>query len=87
MCDGEDRPVRLHLTVGQVNDFRGADVLLAELSDETEEVIGDRRYDSNKSGSRSPSGISRPVSHRRRAGNQGRLAAGIFIKSVTSAKT
>ncbi|WP_373320459.1 transposase [Komagataeibacter sucrofermentans] len=33
---------------GTVSDFRGADVLLADLSDETEEVIGDRGYDSNR---------------------------------------
>lgn len=32
----------------QVSDFRGADVLLADLPDETEEVIGDRGYDSNQ---------------------------------------
>ncbi|WP_206057988.1 transposase, partial [Novacetimonas pomaceti] len=48
ICDGQGRPVRLHLTAGQVSDFKGADVLLADLSDETEEVIGDRGYDSNR---------------------------------------
>ncbi|OAJ66312.1 transposase [Gluconobacter cerinus] len=48
MCDGQGRPVRLHLTAGQVSDFRDADVLLADLPDETEEVIGDRGYDSNR---------------------------------------
>ncbi|WP_264813145.1 IS5 family transposase, partial [Acetobacter oeni] len=48
VCDGQGRPVRLHLTAGQVSDFKGADVLLADLPDETEEVIGDRRYDSHK---------------------------------------
>jgi transposase len=48
MCDGEGRPVRLHLRAGQVSDFKGADVLLADLPDETAEVIGDRGYDSNK---------------------------------------
>ncbi|WP_408870962.1 IS5 family transposase [Acetobacter fabarum] len=48
VCDDQGRPVRLHLTAGQVSDFRGADVLLADLPDETEEVIGDRGYDSNK---------------------------------------
>ncbi|BCI68822.1 hypothetical protein [Acetobacter aceti] len=32
----------------QVSDFRDADVLLADLSGETEEVIGDREYDSNQ---------------------------------------
>ncbi|MCX2560965.1 IS5 family transposase [Acetobacter farinalis] len=48
VCDDQDRPVRLHLTAGQVSDFKGADVLLADLPDETEEVIGDRGYDSNR---------------------------------------
>ncbi|NHN87019.1 transposase, partial [Acetobacter musti] len=31
-----------------MSDFRGADVLLADLPDETEEVIGARGYDSNR---------------------------------------
>jgi transposase len=48
VCDDQGRPVRLHLTAGQVSDFKGADVLLADLPDETEEVIGDRGYDGNK---------------------------------------
>ncbi|WP_408744018.1 IS5 family transposase [Acetobacter orientalis] len=48
VCDDQGRPVRLHLTAGQVSDFKGADVLLADLPDETEEVIGDRGYDSNQ---------------------------------------
>nr|WP_194300993.1 IS5 family transposase [Acetobacter oeni] len=48
VCDGEGRPVRLHLTAGQVSDFRGAYILLADLPEETEEVIGYRGYDSNK---------------------------------------
>ena len=48
VCDDQDRPVRLHLTAGQVSDFRGADVLVTDLHDETEEVIGDRDYDSNR---------------------------------------
>nr|WP_242010974.1 IS5 family transposase [Acetobacter musti] len=48
VCDGKGRPVWLYLTVGQVSDFRGADVLLADLPDETEEVIGDRACDSNR---------------------------------------
>jgi transposase len=48
VCDGQGRPVRLHLTAGQVSDFKGADVLLADLPGETEEVIGDRGYDSNQ---------------------------------------
>jgi transposase len=48
VCDGEGRPVRLHLTAGQVSDFKGADALLSDLPEETEEVLGDRGYDSNK---------------------------------------
>ncbi|MBS0994397.1 IS5 family transposase [Gluconobacter cerinus] len=48
VCDSQGRPVRLYLTVGQVSDFKSADVLLADLPDETEEVIGDRGYDSNR---------------------------------------
>lgn len=48
MCDDQGRPVRLYLTAGLVSDFTGADVLLADLPAGTEEVIGDRRYDSNR---------------------------------------
>ncbi|KON63552.1 transposase DDE domain protein [Komagataeibacter europaeus] len=48
VCDGQDLPVRLHLTAGQVSDFKGADVLLADLPEGTEEVIRDRGYDSNR---------------------------------------
>ncbi|WP_182356614.1 IS5 family transposase [Komagataeibacter europaeus] len=48
VCDGQRRPVRLYLTAGQVSDFKGADVLLADLPEGTEEVIGDRGYDSNQ---------------------------------------
>ncbi|WP_148425032.1 IS5 family transposase [Komagataeibacter europaeus] len=48
VCDGLGRPVRLHLTTGQISDFKGADVLLAHLPEETEEVIGDRGYYSNR---------------------------------------
>jgi transposase len=48
VCDGVGRPVRFHLTAGQISAFRGADVLLADLPDKTEEVIGDRGYDSNR---------------------------------------
>ncbi|KAA8384850.1 MULTISPECIES: IS5 family transposase [Alphaproteobacteria] len=48
VCDSQGRPVRLHLTAGQVSDFKGADVLLANLPEETQEILGDRGYDSNK---------------------------------------
>ncbi|MCX2564598.1 IS5 family transposase [Acetobacter thailandicus] len=47
-ADDQGRPVRLYLTAGQVSDFKGADVLLADLPDKTEEIIGDRGYDSNR---------------------------------------
>jgi transposase len=36
------------LTAGQVSDFKGADVLWSDLPEETEEVLGDRGYDSNQ---------------------------------------
>lgn len=42
ICDRQGRPVRLHLTAEQVSDFKGADVLLVDLPNETEEIIGDR---------------------------------------------
>nr|WP_244983568.1 IS5 family transposase [Acetobacter okinawensis] len=48
VCDDQGRVVRLHLTAGQVSDFKGTDVLLVDLPDETEQVIGERGYDSNK---------------------------------------
>lgn len=76
MCDGEGRPVRLHLTAGQVSDFKGADIL----PDETEEVIGDMIE--IKSGSLSQAEILPPVFRRRKTGNQSRLTTGICIKSA-----
>ncbi|GAN72019.1 DDE transposase [Acetobacter syzygii] len=36
------------LTARLVSDIRGADVLLVDLPDETEEIIGDRGYDGNQ---------------------------------------
>ncbi|NHO19625.1 transposase [Acetobacter oeni] len=36
------------MTAGQISDFKGADVLLADLPAETEEVIKDRGYNSNR---------------------------------------
>ncbi|WP_206065207.1 IS5 family transposase [Komagataeibacter xylinus] len=48
LSEGQGRPVRLHLTTGQISDFREADILLADLPDGTEKVIGDRGYDSNR---------------------------------------
>nr|WP_167370231.1 transposase [Komagataeibacter nataicola] len=43
-----DRPARLHLTAEQVNDLRGADVLLPNRPDEIKEVIRERGCDSNQ---------------------------------------
>lgn len=60
VCDNQGRGVRLPLTAGQVSDFKGADVLLADLSNETEEVIGYRGYDSNKI----RQSLARPKHHR-----------------------
>lgn len=77
VCDGQGRPVRLHLTAGQVSDFKGADVLLADLPDET--VI--------KSGSRSQNGRSPLVFRRRRTGNQSHFTTSIYIKSAITSKT
>ncbi|MFT8897868.1 MAG: hypothetical protein ABF968_13050 [Acetobacter sp.] len=36
VCDDQGHPVRLYLTAGQVSDFTGADVLLADLPAGTE---------------------------------------------------
>ncbi|MBS0961340.1 transposase [Acetobacter thailandicus] len=82
MCDGQGRPVCLHLTAGQVSDFKGADVLLADLPAETKEVIGDRNYDSNI--------IRHSLTERtitacippKKTGNQSHLTTGICIKSA-----
>ncbi|WP_198912607.1 transposase [Acetobacter oeni] len=48
VCDGQSWPVGLYLTAGQVSDFKGADVLLADLPEGAEEVTDDRGYDSNR---------------------------------------
>ncbi|WP_010508071.1 transposase [Komagataeibacter europaeus] len=82
VCDGQGRPVRLHLTAGQVSDFKGADVLLADLSDGTEEVIGDRGHDSNRIRlSRAKRNITACIPLKRN-GNQSRLTTGICMKSA-----
>lgn len=47
VCDKQGRPVRLYLTAGQVSDFKGAEVLLKDLPEETCELLADRGYDSN----------------------------------------
>ncbi|WP_369423767.1 transposase [Acetobacter nitrogenifigens] len=48
MWVSQGHPVRLHLTAGQVSDSKGADTLLRDLPDGTEDVTGDRGYDNNK---------------------------------------
>jgi transposase len=74
VCDGQGRPVCLHLTAGQVIDFKGADALLADLPDDTEEVIRDRGYDSNLIRlSLAERNITACIP-RKRTGNQSRLA-------------
>ena len=82
VCDDQGRPVRLHLTAGQVSDFKGADMLLAALPDETEAVIGDRGYDSNKIRLSLADRNIPPICYQRRTGNQSHLTIGICIKSV-----
>ncbi len=47
LCDGQGRPVRMHLTEGQCSDFKGADILLENLPN-AKTLIGDRGYDSDK---------------------------------------
>ncbi len=48
VCDVQSRPVRLHLTAGQVSDFKGQMFFLMDLPEETAEAIGNRSYDSNR---------------------------------------
>jgi len=43
--DDQGRSVRLHLTAEQVSNFKGADVLLANLTGEAEEIINNHGYD------------------------------------------
>ena len=83
MCDGQGRPVRLHLTARQVSNFKGADVLLADLPDQTEEDIGDKGYDSNRIrlllAERTITACIPPKKNRKSKP----LTTGICIKSVT----
>lgn len=39
VCDDVGRPVHIYLTTGKMSDFRGVEVLLANLFDEAQEVI------------------------------------------------
>ncbi|MBS0964695.1 transposase [Acetobacter okinawensis] len=82
MCDGQGRPVRLHLTIGQISDFKGADMLLAALPDEAETVIGVRGYGSNKIRQSLADRNIPPICRQRRTGNQSQLTTGICIRSV-----
>ena len=47
VCDGQGRPVVLLLTEGQMNDHKGAALLLPALPP-ARELLGDRGYDSNR---------------------------------------
>lgn len=44
MCDQDGRPVALHLTAGQVSDYKGAEVLLNHLP-QAKALLADRGYD------------------------------------------
>lgn len=82
VCEGQGRLVRLHLTAGQVSDFEGADVLLAVPSDEIEDVIGERGYDSNQI---RLSLVGRNITAyiaAKKIGNQSRRTTVICIKSA-----
>lgn len=46
VCDSAGRPLRLHLTAGQVSDYRGAGVLLDTLP-AADLMIADRGYDAD----------------------------------------
>jgi len=46
ICDGAGRPLRLHLTAGQVSDYLGAEALMGNLPS-ANLMIGDRGYDAN----------------------------------------
>lgn len=45
VCDGNGRPLRLHLTEGQRSDHRGAEALIATLPP-ARSLLADRAYDS-----------------------------------------
>ncbi len=46
VCDGFGRPVRLHLTAGQISDYEGARILLPDLPD-AKVLLADKGYDAN----------------------------------------
>ncbi len=46
VCDGQGRPVLLHLTAGQISDYTGARKLLGELP-AAKTLVGERGYDAN----------------------------------------
>ncbi|WP_080578944.1 transposase [Gluconobacter thailandicus] len=87
ICNGQGRPVRLHLTAEQVSNFMGADVLLTDIPDKTEQSIGDRGYHSSR--------IRRALADRkttacmppRKNRNQSCLTTSICIKSAIRLKT
>ena len=46
MCDQDGRPVALHLTAGQVSDYKGAECLIDTLP-KAKALLADRGYDAN----------------------------------------
>jgi putative transposase len=46
VCDGEGRPVLMHLTAGQVSDYKGAEKLLADFP-AAKHLLADRGYDAD----------------------------------------
>jgi putative transposase len=46
VCDGTGRPLLLHLTAGQVSDYKGAEALLEKLP-AAKELLADRGYDAD----------------------------------------
>jgi len=47
VTDGEGKPVLLHLTAGQVSDYKGAAALIGRLPQGAKEFLGDRGYDAD----------------------------------------
>ena len=47
ICDGNGRIFAIHLTKGTASDYKGAKVLLEQLSEWIERLAADRGYDAN----------------------------------------
>ena len=46
VCDGDGKPIALHLTAGQMSDYKGAEALLDKLPP-AQTLLADRGYDAN----------------------------------------